>query len=145
MPRDPQSTISHARGTGGRVCWSSRQKATSLVAAQSWVFLAHYKTIRSWMCEDIPCLPSPWESHTHSPHQPPKHDDPLAIPYLRAWFNRPNQSNIQGSYLDISGYRILHKVGRSHSPKEGYRPSCCQFHPRTHNLQVWHSSQDCYW
>ena len=30
------------------------------------------------------------------------------------------------------------------SLKKGHRPSCCQFHPRAHNLQVWHSSQDCY-
>jgi len=97
------------------------------------------------MCEDIPYLPSPWESHTYSLHQPLKHDDSLAIPYLGARFNRSNQSTIQGSYLDASDYWIFYKVGWDHLLKEGYRPSCCQFHPRAHNLQVWYSSQDFYW
>ena len=145
MPRDLRSTIGYARGTRGRVWWPSRQKATSPVAAQSWVFLAHHETRCSWMCEDMPYLPSPWESYTHSPHQPSKHDDSLAIPYLGARFNRSDQSTIQGSYLDINGHWILYKVGWGHLPKEGHRPSCCQFHLRAHNLQVWHSSQDCYW
>ena len=145
MPRDPRSTISYARGTCGRVWWPSRQKATSLEAAQSWVFLAHHETRCSWMCEDMPYLPSPWESYTHSPHQPPKLYDSLAIPYLGARFDRSNQSTIQGSYLDISGHRILYEMGWGHLPKEGHKPSYCQFHPRAHNLQVWHSSQDCYW
>ena len=48
--------------------------------------------------------------HTH-PTKPPKHDDSLAITYLGAQFNRSDQSTIQGSYLDISGHRILYKVG----------------------------------
>ena len=111
MPRGPWSTIGYARGTCGRVWWPSRQKVTSPAVAQSWVFLAHHETRCSWMCEDMSYLPSPWESYTHSPHQPPKHDDSLAIPYLRAWPNRLNQSTIQGSFLDTSGYWILYKVG----------------------------------
>ena len=111
MPRDSQRTISHARGTCGKVWWPSRQKATSLTTAQSGVFLAHNETRWSWMCEDMLYLPSPWESYTYSPHQPTKHDDSLAIPYLGAWFNRSNQSTIQGSYLDTSDYWIFHKVG----------------------------------
>ena len=134
MPRDPWSTISYARGACRWVWWPSRQKTTSPAAAQSRVFLAHTEIRCSWMCESMPYLPSSWESHTYSPHQPSKHDDSLAVSYLGAWPNRPNQSTIQGSCLDISGHRILYKVGWSHLPKEGYRPNCCQFHLRTHNL-----------
>ena len=96
------------------------------------------------MCEGMPYLPSPWESHTYSPHQPSKHDDSLAISHLGARPNRPNQSTIQVSYLDISGHWILYKVGWSHLPKEGYRSNYCQFHLRAHNLQVRYSLQDCY-
>jgi len=145
MLRDPRSIISLTRDTCGRVWWPSRQKVTSPATAQSGVFLAHNETRSSWMCEDMPYLPSPWESHTYSSHQPPKHDDSLAIPYLGARFNRSNQSTIQGSYLDTSGHRILYKMGWGYFSKEGYRPNICQFHPIAHNLQVWYSSQDCYW
>ena len=77
------------------------------------------------MCEDMPYLPSPWENTLTL--QLPKHDDSLAIPYLGAWSNRPNQSSIQGSYLDTSGYQVLYKVGWSHSTKKATGPAVANF------------------
>ena len=50
------------------------------------------------MCEDMPYLPSPWESHTHSPHQPPKHDDSLPFHTwrldLKGAINQPSMCHI---------------------------------------------------
>ena len=107
----------------------------------AWLLLANHEEGYDRFCEDMSHLPISSRLDPHSPNQPPKYDNAMAIPHLGARSNWPYWSGFRRPYLDSCSHRVFYHVGGSNLALKGHWCCCGKFYTRAYHHSLWYPLQ----